>query len=202
MLHFNTIDTETLELLRALLAISAFSDLRLAGDTGMALQIGHGKSIDVDLFGTIKADEFTITQELKAVGRIKLLNKSENIKIYTVNDIKVDLVNYPYPWLSEINSENNLRLAGIDDIAAMKLSAITNRVTKKDFVDIFFLLQSFSLTQMLDLYSQKYQDGSEFLVLKSLAYFNDAESDEMPYMLQQVSWPDVKQKIRSALKEY
>ena len=79
--------------------------------------------------------------------------------------------------LLQIRLFSGLRLVGgtslaqMEDIAAMKLSAVTGRGTRKDFIDISFLLQHFSLKRMLGFYMQKYYDGSEFLVLKSLTYF-------------------------------
>ena len=71
----------------------------------------------------------------------------------------------------------------------MKLAAITGRGTKKDFIDIYFLLKGFHLRELLDFYNEKFPDGSEFLVLKSLTYFADAET---PVMLDQIYWEDIK----------
>lgn len=90
-------------------------------------------------------------------------------------------------------------LASIKDIAAMKITAIIGRGTKKDFIDIYFLLQQFSLSEILDLYLQKYPDGSLFIALKSLSFFDDAENDPMPIMFENISWGDVKQGIRDAI---
>jgi predicted nucleotidyltransferase component of viral defense system len=98
--------------------------------------------------------------------------------------------------------EDSFQLANIKDITAMKLSAITNRGTKKDFIDIFFLLKEFSLAEMLDFYSQKYRDGTEFLVLKSLSYFDDAEEEEMPMMFYNLDWTAVKNHICTTLNNY
>ncbi len=88
------------------------------------------------------------------------------------------------------------------DIAAMKLAAITGRGTKKDFIDLAFLLQEFSLQQMLDFYAQKYPDGAEFLVLKSLGYFADADIEPMPVMLRDWDWNQVKETIKMNLDDY
>jgi predicted nucleotidyltransferase component of viral defense system len=145
MLHYNTINSATLELLRQLQAIPAFSKLRLVGGTSLALQIGHRTSIDLDLFGYLDADEFVVTNALNKIGDVTILKRSENINIYIINGIKVDIVNYPYSWLLDTLVEDNLKLARIEDIAAMKLAAITNRGTKKDFIDLFFLLKQYSL---------------------------------------------------------
>jgi len=202
MLHYETIDPTTLELLKNLLQIPEFSDLRLAGGTSLALQIGHRKSIDLDLFGKLEADSFAVSSHLSRLGESILLKQTQNIHIYLINGIKVDLVNYPYPWIEEINDRDQLRLAGKSDIAAMKLAAITGRGTRKDFIDLYFLLREFDLETMLRFYSEKFYDGSPFLVLKSLTYFEDAEQDPDPFMIGEIEWQSVKERISLAVMEY
>jgi predicted nucleotidyltransferase component of viral defense system len=82
------------------------------------------------------------------------------------------------------------------DIAAMKLNAIAGRGSKKDFIDLFYLLNDFSMKQMLDFYHQKFFDGSEFMVLKSLTYFEEAENQPLPKMMKNnFNWESCKQKI-------
>jgi len=185
-----------------LLTIPYFSNLYLAGGTSLALQIGHRKSIDLDLFGTIETDEISISKILNSLGNTQLIKKTPNIQIYIVNGVKVDIVNYHYAWIQAACEEDQLRLAGKKDIAAMKLAAITGRGSKKDFIDIYFLLQEFSLQEMLAFYNEKYHDGSSFLVLKSLTYFDDAEIDPQPYMLKKIDWKQIKQSIVSSLDAF
>lgn len=88
------------------------------------------------------------------------------------------------------------------DIAAMKLAAITGRGSKKDFVDLYFLLNYFSFNEMLSFYTQKYPDGSAYLLLKSMTYFEDAESEPMPDMLVSLSWQQVKDSLLDTVFEY
>lgn len=124
-------------------------------------------------------DELEIANVLNKVGRVHIIKKSKNILVYTVGNIKVDFVNYRYKWLTDPLIENEIKLASMQDIGAMKLNAIAGRGSKKDFVDLYFLLERFSLKELIDFYKEKYPDGSEFLVLKSLSYFEDADSQEI-----------------------
>ena len=203
MLYFETIDAPTYELLKELQKQPALKKLRLVGGTALALQLGHRKSIDIDLFGEINADEFEVLNQVKSVSRATtILKKTKNINVLLLNGIKVDIVNFPYPWLSQAINKSEIILAGIEDIAAMKLSAITGRGTRKDFIDLFFLLKHFSLEQMLNYYKQKYADGTEFLVIKSLTYFEDAEQDDYPVMLIPVNWERIKHHIAKKVKKY
>lgn len=92
-------------------------------------------------------------------------------------------------------TDKSICLASPVDIAAMKLNAITGRGSRKDFVDLYFLLQHYSLSELLEFYHRKYQGAEEFLVLKSLNYFVDAEAQPMPRMLVDVEWEEIKRHI-------
>jgi len=120
-----------------------------------------------------------------------------------VNNVKVDLVNYPYPWLDDAIEEGNIRLAGLRDIAAMKLSAVANRGRKKDFIDVARLLDVFSLDQMLSLYKEKFSVSELSFPLRGLMYFDDAEEDPMPEMFDSnFTWENVKKTVVAATRNY
>lgn len=202
MLFYKTIDTQTLELLKEIQKVDLFKNLRLVGGTALALQIGHRISVALDFFGVLETDTISILKALNKIGLVKTIHQTENIHIYTLNGIKIDIVNYPYPWLQEAITLDSLLLAAVPDIVAMKLAAITGRGSKKDFIDIYFLLKQYSLDELITFYNLKYHDGSVFLVLKSLAYFDDADLDVTPRMFKMISWEEVKNTISKTLKEY
>ena len=202
MLHYETVDEGTLGLLKQLQSLDILSEMRLVGGTSLALQIGHRKSIDIDLFGILNVEFDILIDELKTLGEVVLLKNSKNIHSLLINDIKVDIVNYNYKWLKNKMTIDNIYFATIEDIAAMKLNAIMGRGSKKDFIDLYFILKNFTLSTLIDLYSQKYHDGSIFLVLKSLAYFDDADEQEMPFMFHNTSWQTMKNNIKKALADY
>lgn len=202
MLYRQTVNPELLELLNELMADELFSDFLLVGGTGLALQIGHRHSIDIDLFGKKDLVEIEISAFLNKLGEVQILKKSKNILIYSINGIKVDFVNYSYPWVSAPIVVENIRLASKEDIGAMKLNAISGRGSKKDFIDLYFLLQEFSIKDMFGFFNEKYPDGSQFLVLKSLTYFGDADLDEMPKMSKEIDWDEVKLEISREAKKF
>lgn len=119
------------------------------------MQLGHRKSVDLDFFGQINVDSQDLKEALRTLGTLTVLNDSKNIHIYVLNEVKIDIVNYTYPWLDDVVYKDGIRLASPRDIAAMKITAIEGRGTKKDFVDIYFLLKKYSLKNLLDFYSQK-----------------------------------------------
>lgn len=200
MLHYETIIPETHSLLEKLSALPVLKDVRLVGGTALALQLGHRTSVDLDFFGRINADSEELRDILREVGRVEVASVSKNINIFWINGVKVDMVNYPYPWLDLPIVEDGVRLASLNDIAAMKVSAIVNRGTKKDFIDLYTLLLHFALDEILDMYSRKYSDGSLFIVMKNLTYFDDAETDPMPNVLNDTTWETVKDFLRKVVR--
>ena len=194
MLQTATVSESLLEFLKELMISPLFSDYILVGGTALALQIGHRNSIDIDLFGSKEIDGLIFKSFFKS-KEISLIQESKNILVLKVDNIKIDFVNYKYPLLDDISTIDNIRLASLKDIAAMKLSAIAGRGSKKDFVDLYYLLNYFTLEQMITFYNTKYNDGSEFLVRKSLTYFEDADSEPMPRMMNDITWEDIKSHI-------
>lgn len=185
------------------MATDCLSRTRLVGGTGLALQYGHRMSIDIDLFGKVEEEnDDEIKAALRQSGQLTILKASENIKIYVVNNIKVDIVNYPYPWIAPCVEEDGIRLASPKDIAAMKVNAIEGRGTKKDFIDMYSLLQCYTLEEILNFYRQKYPENSIFRALMSLSYFEDADTQLMPRMFIQTTWEEMKTNIRKQVETY
>jgi hypothetical protein len=182
------------------MGVPELNNFILVGGTSLALQIGHRVSVDLDLFGSTQLDLNDIPGLIIDLGKINRMSASKSILVLNIDDIKVDFVNYRYPLLFDFKQNDGIRMADIRDIGAMKLAAISGRGRKRDFFDLYFLLQTFSLDQLLAFYTQKYQDGSEFLIARSLSYFADAEEDEDPVMIRPVSWKEVKNFVLGEVK--
>ena len=195
MLQTQTVVPELMELLKKIMSEKTFSDFNLVGGTSLALQIGHRNSIDIDLFGNQPIDFELFIAILKKIGKTEIFKSSKNILITQINEIKVDFVNYTYPLLEKPFEIDGIRMLSKKDIAAMKLNAIAGRGSKKDFIDLYFLLNEFSLREMMDFYCSKYLDGSEFMVYKSLSYFEEANLQPEPKMVKDFNWEICKQKI-------
>lgn len=201
MLHLATVYPGTLDLLRKLMSKETFQPFALAGGTALALQIGHRISIDLDFFGKHPFNPEELLQVYAGIGDYQLLSQSKSVLVVNLNGVKVDVVNYRYDLLEPVQETEGVRLLSLPDIAAMKLAAITGRGKKRDFIDLFFLLEIYSLKDMMDFYRTKFPDGSEFLVAKSLTYFEDAEEDEAPVMLLDADWSQVKKTIQKEVKK-
>jgi len=195
MLQTQTVSPDLLELLEKIMKLSSFNDYLLVGGTSLALQLGHRNSIDIDLFGNCEIDEELFTRTLNEFGTFEVFKKTKNILITSINGVKVDFVNYKYPLLRDYVVIEGIRMASKQDIAAMKINAIAGRGSKKDFIDLYFLLNEFSLAEIIDFYLQKYFDGSKFMAIKSLSYFSDADIDKTPDVYLDFNWETCKQKI-------
>ena len=195
MLHYESVSERLLEILRGCMASPAFNGFCLAGGTSLALRIGHRISIDIDLFGSSDVHREDVLNALTELGPMTLLKQSPNIRISSIHGVKVDLVNYRYPLLAPPDEIEGIRLISLSDLAAMKLNAIAGRGSRKDFIDLYFLLRTFSLDQMMRFYEAKYPDGNAFLVRKSLTYFDDAEQEAMPSLLEPANWQHIRTSI-------
>lgn len=203
MLQIQTILPNTLELLNRLSLRPEMQGMRLVGGTALALQLGHRQSIDLDFFGKPAASQDEILNMLETFGLYRIRNRTNNILQLIVNNVMIDIVDYSrYHWIDPPLQYGSITLASPKDIAAMKINAIEGRGSKKNFVDIYFLLQQYSLEELLGFYAQKYPNHSIFRALLSLSYLNDAEEQAMPTMLIPTPWEDVKTAVSLAVKRY
>lgn len=203
MLYLQTVAPDTLELLKEFAAMPELQGMRLVGGTALALQYGHRQSVDLDFFGSPAVSQDEIIAILGTLGDIKVYNRTSKILQVVLRGVKVDVVDYSqYSWIDDPVQDNGFVIASPKDIAAMKINAVEGRGTRKDFVDIYILLQHYSLAELLSFYSRKYPNYSIFRALLSLTYFDDAEQQAMPVMFDPTSWEEMKSHIIESTKEY
>lgn len=207
MLHKQTTTPFLYKTLEKLMLYPEFENFRLVGGTGLSLQLGHRKSIDIDLFTD---SEFNIKDYTKIIR--KIFPKSEirtlpfGITFYipTANnqELKVDIMETE-PFIRPLQIIDNIRLAHIEDIAAMKLEAITSRNTKKDFYDIAEILKKYTLEELLTFYSEKFPYNDIKGVLENITFFSeDCEKDFEPNILNDTDWLTVKYLLINTFDEY
>jgi len=167
----------------------------LAGGSAVALHLGHRFSFDLDFFCTEHFSIDEVLQTLKGLGSLETYQASADTFNGKLNNLRISFFIYPYPVLEPFQKYSDIQIASLMDLAAMKIDAITRRGTKRDFVDLYFICQqTISIEKALELYFQKFREYniSPVHVYKSLMYFADAESDDMPQMITKVTWKDVK----------
>lgn len=203
MLQLQTVAPDTLELLKTIVSKPEMKGFRLVGGTALALQYGHRQSVDLDFFGSPLASQEDTIDMLSSLGNITIHNRTDKILQVVLRGIKVDVIDYSrYGWIDPPVVDDGIVLASPRDIAAMKINAIEGRGSRKDFVDIYMLLQHYILSELLDFYSMKYPNYSIFRALLSLTYFDDAETQAMPKMFIPQTWEEIKAYISDKVKEF
>lgn len=173
----------------------AVSQMYLVGGTALALQLGHRVSQDFDFCvkGNVLAEN--IARDLGSVGKftVDVLEPPHTI-LGKFEGIKLSVFRYDYKMLVPFVYYQNVALASVKDIAAMKLSAISGRATKRDYVDVYVIAQQYSFEEQFSWYDKKFGvlGNNTYTLIKALGFFDDAEIDEMPEMLTPVSWEQVK----------
>lgn len=178
-------------------------DAYLAGGTAAALQLGHRISVDLDFFTTREFVPGVFSVELSKLGSFDQEQADKGTVLGKFEGIKFSLFIYEYPLISLPLKYLSLNIADIKDIAAMKIDAVATRGAKRDFVDLYFIGKSgYGFSELLKCYNQKYGKLSSNLIhiQKSLVFFDDAEPDEMPRMLKEVEWEEVKQYFKNEVK--
>lgn len=201
MLQTQTIESRTLDLLKQIMSLELLEPYYLAGGTALALQVGHRMSYDLDIFGKLPIPHESILEQLTKLGEVIVTDNFDNVSRFEVNKIKVDIVRYRYNLLKPLVNVDGIRLASLEDIAAMKIYAIVSRGVKRDFFDLYTFLGMFSLSEMIDLASAKYPESVKLHIIKSLIFFDDAEEDEDPRMFKTITWGQVKEKIKEEVKK-
>ncbi|MDA3840709.1 MAG: nucleotidyl transferase AbiEii/AbiGii toxin family protein [Patescibacteria group bacterium] len=157
----------------------------LAGGTSLALQIGHRDSVDFDFFkqGNIDTTElFTAIKEVFVDYKVLKIQEDKNtLTVLIDGDVKLSFFSYRYKLLKNLIEEDYLALASIEDIACMKLSAILSRATNKDYIDLYFIFKEHDFEEILDLCQKKFEDIDVNLILKSLVYFDDIDTEPIMF---------------------
>ena len=194
---------EQKQLFYKLSQIGWLCDYYLVGGTGLALRLGHRISIDFDFFTNKEINNISLIEKLSKIGKFELFSEDVNTVNGSLDLVKISFYKYEYPLIEQTTIYKNIEIASIIDIALMKLAAISNRGSKKDFIDLYFILDIYSLMDLLNKYIVKYgfNISNQYHLLKSLIYFTDAEKEPVPKMLHEISWPLIKEKIIEQVKK-
>ncbi|MFW0740001.1 nucleotidyl transferase AbiEii/AbiGii toxin family protein [Flavobacterium sp. T12S277] len=201
MLHKETVSQEMWELLQMLMKDEMLNDFNLVGGTSLSLQIGHRLSIDIDLFTVKDFDVLAMLSHLKkSHSTLKVENIDTNTLMIKIGSIKVDILTHKYAWQRPVQTIENVRLASILDIGAMKLHAIFRNGTRiKDFVDMYFLLDHHPLKKYLESYQRKY-NGDPALALVGLTFFDNIIKEFGVKMLKgkEHKWSKISDRLKQA----
>lgn len=174
----------------------------LGGGTAVALYLGHRRSQDLDFFTPHKFVETQWEQKLEKELGFRAVQRDWQTLIGTIGTTKISLFGYKYKLIGKLAELYNIPVASLPDLACMKLETVIGRGTKRDFIDIYFLAQKYTLPALLKFYQRKYGTlkDKKLMIKKGLIFFDDAEDDEMPDMIIDVDWKAVKKYLVSEVQ--
>ena len=206
MLHTETVEPGTFSLLKELMDLPELEAFSLVGGTALALRYGHRSSVDLDLFFHEKFDHPKIVSSLEEKFKDRFVYKQQHTQFGIfcfIDNIKVDIVHFPHLPVAAFEKAEKIRMYSSADIAAMKIQAILGRAQKKDFWDLYELLQHFTLQQIMDWHKQKYP--SQMLAISiphAITYFVDADESDTPVSFKGQTWEKVKKGINKVVSDY
>lgn len=191
-------------LLPSLVRLAVAQGFYLAGGTALALQYGHRRSVDFDFFSRRGFSVLKVQASCTRLGDFTVVGTDRGTLHGVLSGVRLTFLHYPYRLLWPLLRYQTLRLADPRDIAAMKLQAVASRGSKKDFFDLYELLQHYTLADILGWFEKKYGRTAydRLHLLKSLTYFIDAEAEPNLRLVREVSWGKVKRFIRQRVKDY
>lgn len=193
-LHTDTLPKATAAVLDKIKNIGKLKDFYLSGGTALSLQLGHRESEDLDFFIRIPFDPQLLQQKLSQCGELENVMIDEGTLNVFMNGVKLQFLRYPYNLLEEFIPWNGISLSSVNDIACTKLITISMRGGRKDFIDLYVILQQTTLEDLflkLDIKYVKIKYNYPH-ILKSLVYFEDADMQPMPRMHIPLDWEKVK----------
>ena len=204
--HFETLLSGQRKVLEKLGPIIQSRGFYLAGGTAIALQLGHRESVDLDWFTRERIpDPERLAGLLREDGfDFKMTSTGQEALHGTIDGVRVTFIHYPYPSDFETLELKNgsTPLASLNDLAAIKLSTVSQRGHRKDFVDIYAIgMKHAPFSEMLKAYCVKFKVPNAPQVFYGLSYFVDAETTQMPKMLWPVKWPVIKKTILKWVNE-
>ncbi len=207
MLQKESVDKTVFELISALQGKDYLKDFILVGGTGLALIIGHRKSVDIDLFTSKDFDAEQLLEKLESDFSFQMDYIERNTIKGSSAGIKVDLLTHKYPSIGDAIIIENIRIASLDDISAMKINSVANDGTRvKDFIDLYFMLNEneFNVEKLLKNYNAKYSHRNALHALKSISYFEDVDVSDWPEMIKHkdISWNEIQEILGNACEEY
>ncbi len=206
LLHFQEVlDSKRLSLLEKLLYFKQKWFI-LGWWTALALIFWHRESIDFDFFISQDIDTDTLFQTC-----LKIFDWQSVIKTYEekntlyilVDDVKISFFTYIHKYIGGMIETPYLNLYSVEDIGAMKLWAIQNRATNKDYVDLYYIIHHIWLTHLLEVFFEKFwKVVTESYLLKSLIYFEDITEEQLILKDTNLDFKQVKKYLEDQIRKF
>jgi hypothetical protein len=205
-LHWGAAPGNMSRVLRELSRPLADFDFYLAGGTALALLEGHRISVDLDLFSSMfESPESLLPLVERTFPEAVTTLVAPRTLYLDIAGTSVSLMGYAYPLVAPplVPEPGLVPFASREDIAAMKLAAVASRGSRKDFVDLWWLVSHYwSLDRCLKLFQRKYSSRDIGHVVRALTYFDDAEMEPPLRYLVEIDWETVKRDLTTWVVDF
>lgn len=180
------------------------ADFYLSGGTALSLQLGHRESEDLDFFSKKDFNPEALQSKFIPFGKVTNVEIEKSTLNLFLDDVKIQFLYYPYDLLKKPISYQDILISSLIDIACTKLITISSRGSKKDFIDLFVLLQSFTLSYLFENLDKKYKSTNynHLHIIKSLIFFESANTQPMPRLHIDINWEEIKKVITQKVADY
>ena len=179
------------------------SEFYLAGGTGLGIHLAHRHSADLDFFSRKPTADFEAIKVAveDCFERVEVRAETDAALHLLCDGLPIDFVRYRYPTLDPPGEAFGVGLAGVRDLAVMKLAAISRRGLRRDFWDLYEVLRTrLTLRECGEAYVLRFgvREADLYHVLRALTYFEDAEKDPVfPAGLDEEKWGEIKAFFRT-----
>jgi len=206
--HWEALTPVTRDVFHLLSGLDFINRFYLAGGTGLSFYLGHRFSVDLDFFSadanSVGNDERSTLRSLLNDPTLEITFDKDSTFVATWRGVGVSFFRLNlYPVVKPTLLLDGIPLASMEEIGAMKLAAIIDRGTRKDYVDLYYILQRVSLDILFQVAAVKYAKVRSFPVsaTRALSYFDDAESLPMPQMIDKTPWPKMRKFLETKAVE-
>lgn len=207
--HLQVLTDKQKEVLKKLNFLKDFP-FYLAGGTATALQLGHRTSLDFDFYSKTKLDEKKLSTAFKKIFPNISVSKNQPTDTFQVNinQVNLSIFYYPYKLVEKLIDFPPIKLASLEDIAAMKVAAIVQRAKQRDFFDLYYLILKLGLPKIIEATYKKYPwyKENDQIIFKALTYFKEADQDKELKLItifdKNATWSKIKAEISKEVEKY
>ena len=197
-MYWNIFDKDRYDLLKKISERVSIDDYYMIGGTALSLQLGLRESYDFDFCVKSQFNNEILLSELKNIGNVEVLQNQKGTCDVLLNGVQVSFFYYTNKVIKEfVRAEEmpKLKIASVLDIAVMKIVAIGGRGAKKDFFDLYQIMNrcNISLNDLANGLIQKCGTNVNYAnIVMGLSYFEDAEQEILPKTFVEYNWDEIK----------
>ena len=198
-MYWNIFDKNRYELLKKITEVVSIDDYYMIGGTALSLQLGLRESYDFDFCVKNEFNNEILLNELKSIGNVEVIQNQKGTCDVLLNGVQVSFFYYPNKVLKDFTKAEempNLKMASVLDIAVMKVVAIGGRGAKKDFFDLYNIIEKCNITvkELVNGLKQKCGNNINYVnIIMGLSYFEDAEDEILPNAFVDYNWENIKE---------